>query len=40
MKAILTSLMLAFLFATGAAYAGDGHGDGEGCNYSKKWEDT
>ncbi len=39
MKALLTSLMLAFLFAVGTASAGEGHGDGEGCNYSK-WEDT
>ncbi len=40
MKAILSSLVLAFLFATGAAYAGEGHGDGEGCGHYKKWEDT
>lgn len=39
MKALLTSLMLAFLFATGSVAAGEGHGYGEGCN-SQKWEDT
>ncbi len=39
MKALLTSMMLALLFAVGTVSAGDGHGDGEGCNY-KKWEDT
>ncbi len=42
MKALLTSLALAFMFATGAAFAGEGHSgeDGSGCGHYKKWEDT
>ena len=41
MKALLTSLALALMFATGAAFAGEGHSeDGSGCGHYKKWEDT
>jgi hypothetical protein len=42
MKAFLASLALAFLFATGTAWAGEGpaHTDGSGCGHTTKWEDT
>lgn len=49
MKSILTSLALAFMFATGSAFADGGHSgkgysseDGSGCGYyyKKKWEET
>lgn len=44
MKKILASLLLAFLFATGTAWAGSGssYGDGSdsGCNHYDKWKDT
>ncbi|MDH3218473.1 MAG: hypothetical protein OEO19_02975 [Gammaproteobacteria bacterium] len=42
MKAFIFSLALAFIFATGAATAGNTTTDGEksGCGHQKKWEDT
>ncbi|MDH3536912.1 MAG: hypothetical protein OER87_14300 [Gammaproteobacteria bacterium] len=42
MKALVASLALAFIFATGTATAGDTSNDGNdsGCQHQKKWEDT
>lgn len=40
MKKFIASLALAMFFTTGAVWAGEGHGEGEGCGHDKKWEDT